>query len=264
VLAIYRPSSPDVVVGYYQTVTLDGTEYGTVFVKQGGKAIFSNVNVFLKKLKMQNSAEVDFSGCTNLYIQDKVKFKRNASFNNSKKNVFVYVDGRVDIERGSNINGSIHANNSLLRAKGKIWNPTQMNGLFIGNKVKGEKFVSWNMNPNLISCDSSVDLVTKVADEKETIKGELKILANESLPQLEFSVKTWPVPSNNEFYVKVNGTQETEIVSINVYDINGRLVHEDSFSAQNQYIFGNNLLSGIYIVKIVNALNIKTIRIIKN
>ncbi len=262
---VSNSSSPDIVVDYYQTVTLDGSEYGRVFVKYGGVVTFTNSNVYLEELKMQNFATIDFEECTNLYIQDNLKFAKNTRFNLKENSVFVYVDGKVEVERGSNIIASIYANNSVIEAKSRLWNQTYMKGMFIGRRVKGERSVMWSKDDSLTPCNVSDESSARQKVDKEKPKTELSVQIEESkFVAEEFSVKTWPIPSNSDFNVLVNGINESSIVSISVYDINGRLVHNNEFNSGSQYSFGGNLQSGIYIVKIAQETNTKTIRVIKN
>lgn len=262
---VSNQSSPDVVVNNYQTVILDGSEYGRVFVKYGGAVTFTNSNVYLEELKMQNSTTIDFEECTNLYIKDKIKFGKNTRFNPSENSVFVYVDGKVEVDRGSDITASIYANNSILKAKSRFWNQTHMKGLFIGRRVKGERSVMWNKDDSLMPCNVSDESMARKKVGKDKIKTDLSVQIEEAKIITEgFNVKTWPIPSSNNFNVRVHGLNASDIVSINVYDINGRLVHKNEFNSRNQYSFGENLQSGIYVVKIAQDSNIKTVRVIKN
>ena len=262
---VSNQSSPDIVVNNYQTLTLDGSEYGRVFIKNGGAVTFTNSNVYIEELKMQNSTTIDFEECTNLYIMDKIKFGKNTSFNPSENSVFVYVDGKVEVDRGSDITASIYANNSVIKAKSKTLNQTNMKGLFVGRKVKGQKSVMWYKDESILPCNDSFESMARQSVSKEKPKADFSIQIEEAKILTEkFSIKTWPIPSSNNFNVQVLGLNESDIVSINVYDINGRLVHKNEFNSGNQYSFGDNLQSGMYIVKITQASNVKTVRVIKN
>lgn len=262
-------SSPDVVVDYYQTVTLDGSDYGDIYVKYGGKVVFTNSNVNINRLRVHRSTTIDFDQCTNVYINKDLKLYRNTSFNPSGNSVFAYVDGKVQVYRGSDITASIYANDRDIKAKGKWRSSTTMKGMFIGKKIKGEKYVNWNMDANLALCStpevaSAARVNTSINSKGET-KTDLTVQIEKPVIKLDaFTVKTWPVPSNGNFNIMVSTQNESEIVLINVYDINGRLVHKDIFNANNQYQFGSNFKSGVYIVKINQASDNKTVRVIKN
>ncbi len=68
-------NSTDITVEAGTTVTLDGQVYGKIEVKEGGTVVFTNSNVYLEELKTKDNASVDFTGCTNLFINKKVKLE---------------------------------------------------------------------------------------------------------------------------------------------------------------------------------------------
>jgi hypothetical protein len=48
-----------------------------------------------------------------------------------------------------------------------------------------------------------------------------------------------------------------------VFDMSNKLVHSGTFSPDQDYTFGDELEAGVYIVKVDQAKNSKTIRLIK-
>ena len=59
----------------------------------------------------------------------------------------------------------------------------------------------------------------------------------------------WPNPSNSFFNLKFN-TDNMVLITINVFDINSRLVHQKTGITTDTYQFGELLKSGIYFVKL--------------
>ncbi len=78
-----------------------------------------------------------------------------------------------------------------------------------------------------------------------------------------FDVKIWPNPSDNYINVKINSGNDSEKVSIQVFDIRNQRVHSDVFTKDEKYEFGDNLQSGMYFVKIGQANNAKVLKVIK-
>ena len=78
-----------------------------------------------------------------------------------------------------------------------------------------------------------------------------------------FEVKTWPNPTDGYFNLELKTANRVDKVNIFVIDLNRRLVHVDKFDANQQYQFGDGLQSGIYFVRLSQANNTKTIRVIK-
>jgi hypothetical protein len=263
---ITSSNSPDVTVNKNQTVELNGSDYGKVHVKKGGKVVFTNSSVNLGELKVGINTTISFTEqCSNVLINKSLKIKKNSTFNDLEHSVFVYVDDKIEVKENSRITAFMYANNHDIKVNAKIFRRTYMKGLFIGDKVKGKKFVTWNKDESLSPCNySSNTSATRLATSKKDATVQLRKKPNK--PEFKgdkFTVNTWPNPSNDNFSLKVNSVNNSDIVIINVYDINGRLVHNNSFNSEKQYIFGNDLQSGIYVVKIIQVNNISTLRVIK-
>jgi hypothetical protein len=77
-----------------------------------------------------------------------------------------------------------------------------------------------------------------------------------------FSVYVFPNPSQNKFSVKAN-TNSTELIKINILDIQGRILKTISSNATNMIDFGNDLKPGMYLLKIQQGKNTITEKIFK-
>ena len=78
----------------------------------------------------------------------------------------------------------------------------------------------------------------------------------------DFSVDVFPNPSQNKFSVKAN-SNSTEIIKIQILDIQGRVLKIISSNATNMIDFGNDLKPGLYLLKIQQGKNTITQKISK-
>ncbi len=76
------------------------------------------------------------------------------------------------------------------------------------------------------------------------------------------SVNAYPNPTSTNFNLNVSGgTNEAVIVLVSGAD--GRVVYKTQGTTNKTYNFGNNIMSGIYIVKIVQGTTVQTLKVIK-
>ncbi|WP_452225251.1 T9SS type A sorting domain-containing protein [Lacinutrix chionoecetis] len=146
-------SNQDIVVQNGQTMTLNGDTYGTVEVKDGATLIFTNENIYLKKIKTKENATINFSGCTNVVLQKGIDFDENTTFNALGNMVVIYADDDVKIDKGSDITARIYVKDDDIEVKGASNNPTIMTGLFIAKKVKGDKEIVWSQDTLCNPCE---------------------------------------------------------------------------------------------------------------
>ena len=78
-----------------------------------------------------------------------------------------------------------------------------------------------------------------------------------------FKLVSWPNPSKNEFYLKLNSANRMDKMEIHVYDINGRQVYYQSGNANEEYHFGNTFESGLYFVNVIQANKSQQVKMIK-
>ncbi len=97
--------------------------------------------------------------------------------------------------------------------------------------------------------------------------GNLRVMIDEDGEQivvrdpLHFNI--YPNPSNSSFTASVFTNDENQITA-NVYDMTGRLLSTEIFSAETQeYVFGNNLKAGMYFVEFIQGDLRQTSKIIR-
>ncbi len=78
-----------------------------------------------------------------------------------------------------------------------------------------------------------------------------------------FAVKVWPNPSENNFNVRVATLDDLNKINIQVIDITGKRIQNDTINWNDDYEFGEKLQSGMYFVKITQANATEVIKVIK-
>jgi hypothetical protein len=249
-------SSPDVTVNNNQSQTLGGSVYDVITIKQGATVTFTQPNVYINEIKTFENATISFTGCTNVYVNEKFMLARGGTINTAGENVVFYVDADVQIEQKSNVRARIHLNGNEILAKGANANgnnsaePTYMTGLFIANRVHGNKNVIWNADPVCEPCPASGSAQPPLAN-------------NGSFRLDGFGVTSWPNPSDTDFNMKLKTENLTENAVIKVFDMNNKLVFSSEFGPTETYRFGKELQSGVYLVKVTQGKNMTMERLIK-
>ena len=78
-----------------------------------------------------------------------------------------------------------------------------------------------------------------------------------------FEVKAWPNPSTQYFNLNVESSNTNEQVVVKVFDISGKQVHVAKGSANNNFRFGENFISGVYIVEVRQGGQSKQLKMLK-
>jgi hypothetical protein len=240
-------SSPSVTIANGDTQTLDGDVYDQVWVRDGATVIFSQPNVFVNRIKTSQGANIEFAGCSNVYVNSMFMLAKYGTINSRGNSVTFFVNNDVHVEKGSNVRAIIYSNGHQILAKGSNVNsnnpePTYMTGLFIGNKVHGLNNVIWNSD---VICDPCP---VSQPDENRYVN---------------FDVTSWPNPSDTVFNLRLITEDLTSEAIIEVFDMNNKLVHKANFKPEQKYSFGSRLDGGVYIVKVSQANNSKIIRLVR-
>lgn len=85
---------------------------------------------------------------------------------------------------------------------------------------------------------------------------------NEIITEAAFNVKVLNNPSKNFFTLQLQSSN-TETIELRVMDLQGRRILSKRIAAQGTYSFGQELMSGTYIVEIVQGAERKTLKLIK-
>jgi hypothetical protein len=83
--------------------------------------------------------------------------------------------------------------------------------------------------------------------------------------QIGLTAHAVPNPSNNTFKLTITSNNQIDKISIVVFDILGRIVEEKKgFLANNSFNIGSNYKPGIYMMKVMQGKEIKTLKLIKS
>ncbi len=76
-------------------------------------------------------------------------------------------------------------------------------------------------------------------------------------------IKAWPNPTTAGFTLRFESQNLQAPVQLKVFDMNGRMVHSASGTANRNFTFGDRFAKGIYMVEIMQDGNRQTLRLIK-
>lgn len=234
------------------TLTLSGTSYGKIYVKEGGTLIFTQSDVSVRELKVQKNGSVEFTTCAYLRVYKKAYFQKNSTFNPDGYKVWMFLEkGNADVHEGSVINASIYALDGDIKARGKSNNTTYMNGMFIGEKVKGQKDVIWNWDTN---CDS--DCSTAPSSKNNT-----PVALEDDM--LDFDVVAYPNPYVETFTIDLVSDFDDN-VTILVHNMNGQVVEQyKDINPMDNPTMGRGLPAGMYFVTVTQSGQTKTVKVNK-
>jgi hypothetical protein len=72
-------------------------------------------------------------------------------------------------------------------------------------------------------------------------------------PVSEASLTTWPVPANNELFIKMQLPEEAIAYTYQIFSMDGRLVNTGPFSTSGYLtILRNSVSSGVYLLQVAN------------
>ena len=133
------------------------------------------------------------------------------------------------------------------------WSPSSISTSSTGTKTytftpaSGQCASSTTMNITVQKCNNTSSLVTAKQSLTETTILDAKVTPN---------------PSETEFTLTLSGNSNKP-VEVRVIDMYGRSIHYARGSANQSYKFGQRFTSGVYIVEILQGMNVKTLKIIK-
>jgi hypothetical protein len=93
-------------------------------------------------------------------------------------------------------------------------------------------------------------------------RNETPAVAPKSIPQ-PMSVNVYPNPTTSSYTMYVKIPLASKIIKARVMDIQGRMIKEFTFNSDQTISFGNELISGIYMVELREGDEVKTVRVVK-
>ena len=89
------------------------------------------------------------------------------------------------------------------------------------------------------------------------------VIAPVSAAVTSLKVQAYPNPSNDEFTLVLNGYSMTEKVSIVISDVMGRKVYQAEGTGKQQYRFGKSFFAGLYTVQVIQGMDKKSLKLVK-
>jgi hypothetical protein len=77
------------------------------------------------------------------------------------------------------------------------------------------------------------------------------------------AVTAWPNPSTNYFNVKVSSPVKDDAVEIRMYDMTGKLVQTRRGLPGETYIFGEKVVSGMYMIEVSQGAKKQMVKLVK-
>ncbi|MGZ8556746.1 MAG: T9SS type A sorting domain-containing protein [Chitinophagaceae bacterium] len=106
-------------------------------------------------------------------------------------------------------------------------------------------------------CSTVPAITTTTATRTATTRIQWPIKENRTL-----TIKAWPNPEEQFFTMQVEGNN-SETVNVKVFDVNGRQVYVTKGSANRNYRFGVNFVSGVYLAKVSQGDKRSLIKLVK-
>jgi hypothetical protein len=98
--------------------------------------------------------------------------------------------------------------------------------------------------------------------KKSSCSSAMKAVPIENLFE-GFELVTWPNPSNDYLSIKLKSGNTIDKISIQVFNLNGRLVSFKTGDANMEYQIGASLQSGLYFVNLIQANTSKQVKLTK-
>ncbi|MDP1725882.1 MAG: HYR domain-containing protein [Bacteroidota bacterium] len=237
-------------VGQGTTVTITDSIMGTVVLGKNSTVTFTAARIYIKDLEIKEGATVNFTQCAVIRVCNHVKIGEDARFNTVNSTIVtIYVEKKLDVKEGAHVTANVYSLKDI-KIKGKSPSqPTIMKGLFIGEEVEAEKYVYFYWNTNT-TCPNNNFKTEFAADEEGLIK-------------TYFDVNLYPNPTEGNFNVRLFSSSN-EPYSIEVYDMNGKMVLSDLVqNAALQHEMNAEFADGMYVVKITQGTQSKTLRLVR-
>jgi len=209
------------------SVTITGSNYKDVNIGKNCIVTFTQMNLNMKSLDVKEGSELRFADCTKLRICKSMKLDKNTRFNTAGKEVIVYVEDHVDIDKGVRVNADIYVLNGNIKIqKADAVNPNIMTGLFIAKTVEADDFTYWNMNTACNSlCAGSPAVASKLSGENEEGNEPQHASPDETLSGKDVELKAYPNPFTDRLNIEF-ALPEDSRVRLEIFNLAGQRVAE--------------------------------------
>ena len=133
-----------------------------------------------------------------------------------------------------------------------------------GNTASSSSLVYVPKNNGGSAIDDGLAYEEICAIERAPMDSQNNAINNGANDIYNLDVKYWPNPSNSNFNLRVTTDIMVEPINIMVFDVNGRILHSNTFNPQDTYQFGSELMTGLYFVKVTQANKTEIIKVVKH
>lgn len=242
----------DVKVKKNVTVTLADSVYGKIHIESGATVIFSSERIYAYEIETQKDVTIKFTGCARVSICGGLKIHENNSFNPDEKSIVVYVSSKVDIKKGSTVNGNIYTMSQFDTKADKNYR-NAITGMIIADKVHSH-YTTFNWSTVCGNCFSLNNRSSEANQSDESAFRE----------NGKMYLSVYPNPNEGKFNISLNGNA-TGPLNIEVMSTIGTVVYTTNLSDFNGFaeipIDISNQAGGIYFVRVSYPGNSEVIKI---
>lgn len=139
-----------------QTVTLNGSVYGTITVNKNATVLFTSPDLYVRNLITKDNSTLKFADCTRMRLCKQMRLGDNTVFNPDSAAVVVFAEDDVEIGSGCFVFADIYVDNDDIEVYGSSSsNPGRLIGLFIAEDIEAKENTYWYMNPNCSLCGNA-------------------------------------------------------------------------------------------------------------
>lgn len=163
-----------------QVTTVSDSVFKDITIEDGAIVTFTSEQIYCTDFSVKDGAQLTFSYCTEIFIDDLLDIEKNNRINTANKGLNMYAE-HAHIDEGNEIIANMYTSTHI-RVSGKIDRPSFLKGLFVGDDIEGNNHVYWDWNkddpcgsfqfstdPVNTSCD---DLVVDAGLDKAVLRSK--------------------------------------------------------------------------------------------
>jgi hypothetical protein len=259
-IATINTNYNNLTIGKNAVVTVNGTIYGNVYIKEAATVTFTAGNINIDDLTADDGKASPLKYTSILFANDaSVRIKntvdlgaRNRVNEISPKRVTFYMGDLTASAEQFTINGTdTRVTAGIYMPKGEIdiYNngPGIMTGTYISENISSSKNVTWKCGNAIPETEPPVQVTQNIEQNDE------------------FNVKVFPNPSASDFKIQVSGNSK-EPVTIMIVDAFGREVLNTTTPPVSKVAvitIGSELRGGVYIAKVKQGDHVQTLKLVK-
>ncbi len=242
------------------TMTLSGTNYGSVIVGEGATLYIDNANMYVYRLTLEEGATLMFNQPTNMMIRRELRIDEFCNVNVGGPTTVLYVRDDVSIKEGSTVAANIYTREGIEVNDSGDSEMTYMIGLFIAEELRSGDFVEWGWNTICSAFEEEIPQFNAAITQPGNIEEGHETKAAD--------LKVFPNPTSGVMNVVVEDFlgQQVEYV---VYDIQGKEVMRQVINQLELPVIIIDMspaqfTNGMYQVSLKGSEEVRTVRFVLN